>query len=118
MSFVSKGPSFAIAPNNLSNVDFIRAIESVCHKCLDQNLQEVRAETNCLLKKARAPRANITREEKKKLGELQEDMDRIVLTADKGVAMVLLGKKEYLEKAEALLAQLAYRTIDKDPTNK
>ena len=81
-------------------------------------MQEPRAETNCLLKKARAPRANITREEKKALRELKEDKDRIVLTADKGVAMVVLDKKEYLEKAEALLAQPTYRTIDKDPTNK
>ena len=31
--------------------------------------------------------------------------------------MVVLDKKEYLEKAEALLVQSAYRTIDKDPTN-
>ena len=60
----------------------------------------------------------MTREEKKALGELREDKERIVLTADKGMAMVVLDKKEYIEKAEALLAQLAYRTIDKDPTNK
>ena len=32
--------------------------------------------------------------------------------------MIVLDKKEYLEKAEALLAQPACRTIDKDPTNK
>ena len=32
--------------------------------------------------------------------------------------MVVLDKKEYLEKAEALLAQPVYRTIDRDPTNK
>ena len=34
---------------------------------------------------------------------------------DKGMVMVVLDKKEYLEKAEALPA---YRTIDRDPTNK
>ena len=32
--------------------------------------------------------------------------------------MVVLDKREYLEKAEVLLVQPAYRTIDKDPTNK
>ena len=31
--------------------------------------------------------------------------------------MVVLDKKEYLEKADALLVQPAYRTIDRDPTN-
>ena len=39
-----------------------------------------------------------------------------MLTADKEVVIVVLDKKEYLEKAGALLAQPAYRTIDKDPT--
>ena len=115
---LSKGPNFAIAPNNPPNVDFITAIESVCHTFLDQDSQELRAETSCLLKKATAPRANITREENKALRELREDKERIVLTVDKGVPMVLLDKKEYLEKAEALLMQEAYRTTDKDPTNK
>ena len=88
-SLLSKGPNFAIAPNNPPNVDFITAIELVCHKPLDQDLQELRVETSCLLRKARAPRANITREEKRALRELKEDKDRIVLTADKGVAMVV-----------------------------
>ena len=41
-----------------------------------------------------------------------------MLTVDIGVAMVVLDKKEYLEKAEVLLAQPAYGTIDRDPTNK
>ena len=32
--------------------------------------------------------------------------------------MVVMDKQEYINKAEELLAQLAYRTIPKDPTNK
>ena len=70
------------------------------------------------IKKALTSRANITGEEKKALRELKENKERIVLTVDKGVAMVVLDKKKYLEKAEALLAQLAYRTTEKDPANK
>ena len=101
-SLQSKGPNFAIAPNNPPNVDFITAIESVRHKLSDQFLQELRAETNCLLRKARAPRANITREEKKALRELKEDKDRIVLTVDKGVAMVVLDKKGTLRTGRGI----------------
>ena len=48
-SLLSKCPNFAIAPNNPLNVDFITAIELVCHKLPDQDLQELRAGTNCLL---------------------------------------------------------------------
>ena len=42
----------------------------------------------------------------------------MVLTADNGMALVVMDRKEYQEKAEGLLATLAYRTIKADPTNK
>ena len=32
--------------------------------------------------------------------------------------MVVLDRKEYIEKAENILVQPAYRTLDRDPTNK
>ena len=42
----------------------------------------------------------------------------MVLTADKGVAMVVMDKEDYIHKSEELLAQPAYRKLDKGPTNK
>ena len=50
--------------------------------------------------------------------ELRKDNDRIFLPADKGVAMVIMDKKDYTDKASSLIDQPAYRTIDMDPTNK
>ena len=41
----------------------------------------------------------------------------MVLTLDKGVAMVVLDKEDYIQKAENLLEQSAYKTIDRYPTN-
>ena len=41
-----------------------------------------------------------------------------MLTADKGVAMVIMDRKEYIDKATNLLSQPVYRTIERDPTNK
>ena len=63
---------------------------------------------------------NITllKKELKALMKLKKDSDRIVLTADKGVAMVVMDRKDYIDKANKLLAQPAYRTINRDPTNK
>ena len=49
---------------------------------------------------------------------LKEDKERMVLTADKGVAMVVMNRKEYRDEVEGLLAQPAYKTINSDPTNK
>ena len=64
-------------------------------------------------------RPNITREEFKAIKELREDHMRGVLTADKGVAMVIMDKQQYTDKATALLNDTnIYRTIPKDPTTK
>ena len=41
-----------------------------------------------------------------------------MLTADKEVALVVMNKQDYINKAEALLATPAYKTIPRDPTNK
>ena len=51
------------------------------------------------------------------LKQLREDQEKIVLTADKGVAMVVLDKKDYVDKVEDVLVPLAFRTINTDPTN-
>ena len=37
---------------------------------------------------------------------------------DKGVAMVVMDREDYVNKAQELLAQPAYKPIPKDPTNK
>ena len=42
----------------------------------------------------------------------------MMLTADKGVSMVVLNRDDYNQKAEALLQESAYRPIPCDPTNK
>ena len=42
----------------------------------------------------------------------------MVLTEDKGVAMVVMDRKEYQDKVKGLLVTSAYRAISTDPTNK
>ena len=54
----------------------------------------------------------------KALAELRKDSNRTILTADKGVATVVVDRKDYIDKANNLLAQPTYRTIDRDSTNK
>ena len=41
-----------------------------------------------------------------------------MLTADKGVAMVVMDRKEYIDKATNLLSHPVYKTIERDPINK
>ena len=71
-----------------------------------------------ILKKAKNPTQNITKEEQKAIGELKRDNNRLILTADKGVALVVMDKEDYVQKAKELLDQPTYRTISSDPTTK
>ena len=118
VSLLSKGQNFVLACINPSTVEFISAIDLACQKLTEQDVQELRAEVNIILRKAKPPKSNISREEKKALKEVREGQDRMVLTAYKGVALVVMDRKEYQDKVEGLLATLAYRTIKADPTNK
>ena len=44
-------------------------------------------------------------------------MDHIVLTEDKGVAMVNMDRQDYISKANNLLSQNIYKFIQQDTTN-
>ena len=49
---------------------------------------------------------------------MKRDKTRMVLTADKGVSLVVLDKEEYTAKSEELLNQPNYRILKTDPTTK
>ena len=68
--------------------------------------------------KAKVPKANLTEQERIGLSQLKKDKERVVLTADKGVAMVIIDREDYNSKAQELLNSPAYRSLPRDPTNK
>ena len=62
---------------------------------------------------------NLTIEECRAIKELREYQSQAVLMAYKGVAMVLMDKEDYTDKALSLLADTStYRIINKNPTTK
>ena len=65
-------------------------------------MEELREDINGLLRRVQAPKPNLTIEERKALTELKRDKDRIVLTADTGIAMVVLDRQEYRDKPNQL----------------
>ena len=85
---------------------------------MEQDTGELRADINSLLRRSQIPKSNLIKEESKGLAQLKKDKDRLVLTAYKGVAMVAMEREGYIQKDESLFVQLAYRTIDRDPTSK
>ena len=81
-------------------------------------VEELRGIIKTILKKIQPPKSNITREERKALADLRKDKSRIILTADKGVSMVVMDREEYIRKAHVLMDQPAYKLISNDPTTK
>ena len=49
---------------------------------------------------------------------MKRDKTRMVLTADKGVSLVVLDKEDYTAKSEELLNQSNYKILKTDPTTK
>ena len=80
--------------------------------------EELRADINRVLRSFHAPKPNLTKRELKALAELIKESNRTIQTADKGVAMVVMDRTMYIDKANNLLVHPAFRTIDRDPTNK
>ena len=86
-------------------------------KLSQQDAEELRADINRVQRSSHPPKPNLTKNQMSALRELKKDRDRIVLTADKGVAMVVMDRQDYINKAKHLLNQNTYKTITKDPTN-
>ena len=63
------------------------------------------------------PKTNLTKAQSQAIRGLKTDRDCIVLTADKGVAMVIMDRQDYINKSKHLLNQPTYRAIPWNPTN-
>ena len=64
------------------------------------------------------PKSNITIEKFKALMELRQDKSHFILTAAKGLGMVVLDKQDHMQKVKNLLELNTQRTLSVDPTNK
>ena len=106
-----------VSPKQSPNLEYITAIEAACAKLSQQDAEELRAEVNRILRSSHAPKPKLTKAQNLALRELKRDRDCIVLTADKGVAMVIMDRQDYINKANSLLNQYTYRSIPRDPTN-
>ena len=77
--------------------EYVAPIEQVCSKLQQGEAEELRGEVKSIIKKTHNP-PNITKEEMKAIRELKEDSSRMVLTADKGVPLVVMDTADYKKK--------------------
>ena len=115
---LSHGPNFVITPRDPPTLEYIVATEKVCNQLTQGKAEELRGEVKALLRKDHKAKPNIPKDEYQVLREIKKDNTRQVLTADKGVSMVVLDSEDYTAKSETLLHQSNYKVLKTDPTNK
>ena len=93
IALLAKSLIFVATPQTLPNVDYISAIESISYKLMEQDAKELKVDVSSLHKRVPVLRVNLTKEERRALAE-GRDPDRMVLTADKGLALVVLDKED------------------------
>ena len=96
---------------------YIAAIEKACLKLTTGKAEELRGEIKAILEKKINYKSNITKEEHWAIKELRNNNTRMVLTADKGVSMVVMDKEDYNTKSDEILHSSTYKIINTDPTN-
>ena len=92
--------------------------QKVYQQLTQGKVEELRGEVKSLLKREHKTKPNIPRDEHQALREIKQDNTRMVLTADKGVSLVVLDSEDYTAKSEKLLHQPNYKILKADPTNK
>ena len=99
---------------------YITATELAAAKLPTQEAEEFRSDVNRLLKQQQQQHhqhCNLTPAQCRAITQLKQDNNRVVLTADKGVAMVVMDLQDYNNKAQALLQDTnTYKVLPKDPT--
>ena len=115
-SVLVKGPNFAVTSRQPPNLEYITAIEAACTKLSQQDAEELRADINRVLRSYHPPpKPNLTKAKNAALRELKRDRDHIVLTADKGVAMVVMENKITLTKLTSYLIKIPIKLSLRTP---
>ena len=103
-------PNFVMVPKDPPTCNYIATTEKACQNLSQGKAEELRGEIKQLLMKNHTIKPNINKEEYQALKQLKKDNTRMVLTADKGVSMVVMDREEYIQKSEELLKQPNYKS--------
>ena len=124
-SLLQKGPKFAESSPKEPLTEYIAVTKRICNE-LGENTEgkdctEIYQKTKEILqcyKDKKDHTHNINKEEKEVIKTLREDSSHVILTTDKGVALVVMDKSQYLDKCMALLDDTKVYKPCKDSTKK
>ena len=107
--------NFAIASNRIPTAEIVASVEEAIFRQNDETKQTVRAEVSS----AKTPPRNIDSNVFKALIALRKDLDRVVLSADKGNCVVVMDKHQYRENVLSTLNdKQTYTALKSDPTGR
>ena len=98
---LAHGPKFVVAPKTTYR-EYITAIEPAHRSLNTTKAEELRADIYRIFRQSHHPKHNLSKDELKMFKQLKTDKDHIILTIDKGVALVVMDKQDYIKKARNL----------------
>ena len=110
------GLKFAPAPTSFPMVDTTAAVEEAARELKVEEADDLQGRVCGILRCAKLPADNMTREQRKMLKELRGLDNQVILPADKGNATVVIKKEDYDTKIRGLLGTSTYRQLERDPT--
>ena len=100
---------------------YITATEEASSKLPAHEADEFRTDINTILKQQQnhhSNQCNLNPSQHRALTHLKQDNSRVVLTVDKGVAMVIMDQEDYTNKALTVLQDTnTYKVLPKDLTS-
>ena len=110
VKLLQRSPKFAVTTPKVSVTKYIAVTKQICDR-LSENTEgvdcsEYYQKIKDLLQDYKdkcATCPNITKQEQEAIKQLKQDDTRVVLTTDKGVAMVVMDKSSFVDKCMALL---------------
>ena len=124
-SLLQKGPKFAVSSSKVPLTEYIAVTKRICDELSENTVgsdcTEIYQKTKEVLqqfKEKKGPTCNTSKEEWEAIRTLREDPSHVVLTADKGVALVVMDKSQYIDKCMAVLNDTKVYKPCKDTTKK
>ncbi|XP_068748853.1 uncharacterized protein [Montipora capricornis] len=120
LSVLKKGLNFAVTPRRVPIVDIVTVTESACRQLNNSDSINLTAKVlNLLEHNDKVKDQNVSDEERKAIDDLKKDDSIMILPADKGRVSVVLNKKEYHTKCQAILSDTkTYKKLKADPTSR
>ena len=114
---MQKGAGFAVADKKIQYDEFLTATQQACENLSQCHSLALKAEVTDILKNASQNKSNLTKEELKAIDSLKKDQSIVITPADKGKALVIMDKVDYVSKMEEKFADTTtYVRIENDPT--